>query len=84
MLELPEQKVFVDGRNDFYGPDLMTEFKKADNAAPGWDSVLAKYSVRWTILPATHRLNTVLALDAGWQRAYSDETTIIYSKTTSP
>ncbi len=80
MLALAERRVFVDGRNDFYGPALIEEFNKADDAAPGWDEVLRKYDVGWTILPVAHRLNALLALEAGWKRVYADDVVAIYSR----
>jgi len=81
MLCLPERKVFVDGRNDFYGPGLIGEFALANRAQPGWDNVLAKYDVGWTILPVKHPLNSILALlPQQWQEVYRDDVALIYSR----
>ena len=56
----------------------MKEFDEADQARPGWEQVFQKYRVDWTILPANHRLNRVLELHPAWERAYGDETTLIF------
>jgi hypothetical protein len=80
MLALPERKVFVDGRNDFYGEELVKDFKTADGPQPGWEAVFEKYNVGWTILPAKHALNTVLGLYPGWKVVYTDEVAAVRAR----
>ena len=80
MLELPERRVFVDGRNDFYGKELIDEFNTVDDVKPGWDSVFDKYRVGWTILPPNHGLNALLALQPDWRRVYVDDVAVIYGR----
>ena len=79
ILALPAHKVFVDGRNDFYGPELIQDFDTVNRAHPGWDEVLQKYKVDWTILPRAHPLNVLLALRKDWSLSYTDDVTAIYS-----
>ncbi|MEI6083650.1 MAG: hypothetical protein WCS70_05045 [Verrucomicrobiota bacterium] len=76
---LPERKVFIDGRNDFFGKELVGEFNTVDETKPGWEAVLQKYQVGWTILPVKHPLNSLLVL-SGWRPAYSDEVAIVYTR----
>lgn len=80
MLVLPERKVFVDGRNDFYGEALMKEFDEVDDVRPGWEGVLEKYGVGWTILPNKHALNSVLALRPYWKVVYTDEVAAVRAR----
>ena len=80
MLEVPERKVFIDGRNDFYGRELVEEFNAVDESKPHWERVLDKYNVGWTILPPKHPLNSLLALRPDWTRVYADDVTIIYAR----
>lgn len=77
---MPERKVFVDGRNDFYGSEFLDEFDKADDVKPGWETVFEKYHVGWTILPPKHPLNAMLALRADWKQTYTDEVAVVYGK----
>ena len=79
MLALPAHKVFVDGRNDFYGSELIQDFDTVNRAHPGWDDVLQKYKVGWTILPRAHPLNQLLALRKDWSLSYTDDVAAIYS-----
>ena len=78
MLELPGRRVFTDGRNDFYGKELIEEFNTVDDVKPGWDAVFEKYRVGWTILPPKHGLNALLALRPDWKRVYADDVAVIY------
>jgi len=80
MLYLPERKVFIDGRNDFYGEELLREFNQVDDVKPGWENVLEKYNVGWTILPCQHPLNAVLALRKDLRLVYRDEVAAIYCR----
>ena len=80
MWGLPERKVFIDGRNDFYGKELVEEFNTVDDVRPGWDTVLGKYRVGWTILPPKHGLNALLSLRTDWKRVYADDVTVIYTR----
>ena len=75
---LPERKVFIDGRIDFYGEQLIEEFNVVDEVRPGWESVLAKYNIGWTILPSHHRLNEFLR--TSWHTVYSDKVAVVLSR----
>ena len=33
----PQQKVFVDGRSDFYGPEIGNQFLQVMGGQPGWE-----------------------------------------------
>jgi hypothetical protein len=77
---LPECKVLIDGRNDFYGKQLVEEFSTVDGIKPGWDAVLEKYRVGWTILPPKHGLNALLALRTDWKQVHADNVAVIYAR----
>jgi hypothetical protein len=80
MQVLPEHKVFVDGRADFYGETLAKEFNDITMLHPNWLQVLEKYDVSWTLMPADHQLNVVLALIPEWKRVYADTVSVIYRR----
>jgi hypothetical protein len=77
---LPERKPFIDSRNDFYGLDLVRDFRIVDGPKPGWDAVFARYNVGWTILPVQHPLNRILELSPQWTRVYSNELTLVFAR----
>lgn len=77
---MPEYRVFIDGRNDFYGEPFLREFSEVFYLQPGWEGVLDKYGVGWTILPRAHALNNLLALSTNWHCIYTDQVAIVYSR----
>ena len=77
---LPEHKVFVDGRTDFYGETFIREFSDTTALHTNWTQMLQKYDVGWTLMPNDYRLNLALALLPGWNCAYSDEVATIYRR----
>jgi hypothetical protein len=80
ILYLPERKVFIDGRNDFYGEALLREFTDVNRLTPDWEKVFTKYHVGWTILPRGHPLNQLLVLRTDWSLAYADDVAAIYTR----
>ncbi len=81
LVALPEHKVFIDGRADFYGEEHVRDFDAIAALAPDWRKRLARHGIAWTLFPREHRLNSALALlPAEWERAYSDETATIYRR----
>lgn len=77
---LPEHKVFIDGRADFYGEQLAKDFSKVTSLKPGWPEPLDKYQIQWTLMPVDHRLREALALAPGWRPVYADGVAIIYRR----
>ncbi|NQU10685.1 hypothetical protein HQ590_07845 [bacterium] len=74
---LPEHRVFVDGRADFYGEDLVREFDDTTALRPNWRDPLVKYGVTWTLMPKDHRLNRAVA-ELGWKQVYEDDVAVIF------
>ena len=47
----PEHRVFVDGRADLYGDDLLRQFKTALQLRTGWRGVLDSWKVEAVLCP---------------------------------
>jgi hypothetical protein len=78
---LPGRQVFIDGRNDFYGVNLITEYWNVVHAQAGWETVLQRHDVGWTILPPHAPLNLALPAAGNWSCVYSDEVAMIWGRT---
>lgn len=74
----PQQRVFIDGQTDFYGEALTREYATVITATNGWENVLARYRVRWVLIPPDTPLARVLEDSSDWQQAWRDETAVIY------
>jgi hypothetical protein len=73
----PEYRVFVDGRADLYGDDLLRQFKTALQIRTGWRDVLDSWKVEAVLLPPSCALAQALLLDPNWHVAFSDSKAII-------
>src|SRR5262249_10162539 len=80
LLSMPEHKVFVDGRLDFFGESLFKDMDDLEHLGPGWQETLSRYEIDWTFLPTKHPINVALALVPHWKLAYSDELATIYRR----
>lgn len=76
----PEQRVFIDAQTDFYGEELTREYATVMYTEPGWEDVLEKYEVSWTIVPAQGPLIRALHEEHGWDVVYQDHTAAILHK----
>ena len=81
MWVMPERKVFVDGRTDFYGEAFIRNFLDLTELRPGWREKLDTCKVSWTLLTTDHPLTQALALAQNWRLAYSDSLATIYACT---
>jgi hypothetical protein len=77
----PEYRVFVDGRADLYGDELLRQFKTAVQLRTGWRGVLDNWKVETVVVPPSCALAQVLLLDGNWKAAFSDSKAIILVRT---
>ncbi len=63
----PDQKVFVDGRSDFYGPEVGNEFLAVVNGMPTWRTVMDKYGFDLVLMPANTAIVQLLRTDPAWR-----------------
>jgi hypothetical protein len=68
----PRERVFVDGRADLYGDDLIDQFKTAVELRRGWQKVLEEWGVEAVLIPTSGPLAQALALQADWVVRYRD------------
>lgn len=74
----PAYRVFVDGRTDLYGDELLSQYLKVRFAQPGFQEVLDQYGVNFVLTEAGGFTDNFLALSKGWRLAYSDHIAVIY------
>jgi hypothetical protein len=76
----PDYPVFVDGRTDLFGDELLDQYLQVRFARPGFQEVLDEYGVNFVLTEAGGFTDNFLALDDGWTRAYSDDVAVIYMR----
>ena len=75
----PDYQVFVDGRTDLYGDELLSQYLHVRFARSGFQEVLDEYGISFVLVEAGGFTDSFLALyDDEWTMAYSDEVAVIY------
>jgi hypothetical protein len=76
-----QTKVFLDGRSDFYGQDLLETYAQVMDVKPGWNAVLTQYNVRSVLISPDHALASALKLSPAWKQVYGDTVAEVFVRT---
>jgi len=74
----PNQKVFIDGRSDFYGPEFSLKYIDVLNGKWDWAATLAKHGVDAILLPVEAPMVSTLKASTGWKPVYDDHYSILF------
>lgn len=76
----PSTRVFIDGRADFYGSDILTDYARIARVAPGWDMLLLTYDVEAAIIPRNSDLAEALRQDPTWEEDFTGRIEAVFSR----
>jgi hypothetical protein len=79
----PKQKVFVDGRSDFYGPELGNPYLRLINGGPDWRDLVKKYDFNLVLLPKDLALVQLLETQPEWRVTAQDDKRILLARTSA-
>ena len=74
----PSQKVFVDGRSDFYGDDFEQKYIDILNVSDGWEKTLAQFGVDTILMPPNTPLTGALKESSRWRMVYDDGIAVVF------
>lgn len=77
----PKYRVFVDGRADLYGDDLLHQFETAAQVRAGWRQVLDRWKLQVVLVPLNSALAQALMLDPDWRVQYRDARAVVLVRT---
>ncbi len=80
----PANRVFLDGRSDFYGPDLGEAYLAVANVSRSWQSLLDKHHIEVLLLPRTSDLAAAAERDSSWQIIHFDTVSVILARRPQP
>jgi hypothetical protein len=80
----PRQRVFFDGRSDFFGPSLGGDYRKLMTGDRDWRELMDRYAFQLALLPRDWPLSWVLERDPEWRRVYADEAGVLYERVVPP
>ncbi len=73
---LPETKVFVDGRTDLFGDEIILDWLKLVSKDESYEELLQAYEIDWVFLEQDRPLIAGLE-EKGWRVLYEDELSMI-------
>jgi len=76
----PRQRVFFDGRSDFFGPVLGGDYRSLMSADRGWRELMSLYGFELALLPHDWPLSTVLEREPGWRLVYADRAGVLLAR----
>lgn len=76
----PRQKVYVDGRSDFYGEKVGQEYLHLMQGAYDWRSILDQRGFDVALLPVDWPLASMLKADRSWRVVEDDSKTILFQR----
>jgi hypothetical protein len=74
------RRVFLDGRNDLYGSELVRDYLTVMEALPGWQEVLRKHHISVMLVPSTSAISAALASSGTWKVSYRDDRAAIFER----
>jgi len=74
------QKVFVDGRSDFYGPEIGKDYLHLLNGGHNWEQLIDKYGFHFVVAPVDWPLNSLLKRDARWRLLEDNGKALVYER----
>jgi hypothetical protein len=77
----PANKVFIDGRSDFYGSIFNEKYLDVINVRYDWEKNLEQYHVNTILLPPTASLASTLKESRRWRPVYDDGVAIVFRAT---
>jgi hypothetical protein len=73
----PATPVFIDGRADLYGKELLDQFAKTYQLKDGWQQTLRDWKVETVVIPPDSALASGLRNSPGWAVRYEDKQAIV-------
>lgn len=75
----PESSVFVDGRTDLFGDEIISQWLTVVEGGDGWQDVLYGWDVG-VVLIEPDRPAAALLVETGWRQVYADSTAVILQR----
>jgi hypothetical protein len=77
----PEQRVFIDGRPDMYGPRIFNDYVTVAELLPGWRDILNRYDVGVILVDRDGPLAAELSRDPQWNQLFVGPVERVFART---
>lgn len=76
----PRQRVFLDGRHQYYGEKIVRDYLKLRSGDPAWKNLAAKYRFDLALCSPDTPLATLMKSDPQWRIVEDDGVAILFAK----
>jgi hypothetical protein len=76
--KLRDYPVFVDGRTDLYGDDLLDTYLRISSGDSGWENELDRYGVHLVLIEADSGLAMELAGSPNWNERFRNDLSVLF------
>jgi hypothetical protein len=73
----PRQRVFIDGRSDFYGDKVGADYLTILEGHAGWRETMERYRVNMVLVPPGTPLIELLSLNPSWRVTHRDSQAVL-------
>ena len=80
----PKNRVFVDGRSDFYGNDFEEKYIDVLKVKYGWEKTLGRFRIDTILLSPDAPLAGALKESSRWRVVYDDGVALVFRKNADP
>jgi len=76
----PNYRVFMDGRADVYGDELIEEFFRMHDGAKDWRDLLEHYRIESVVVSPNAAMASLLRDNKDWRNVFEDRQTVIFTR----
>jgi hypothetical protein len=76
----PQQRVFLDGRTNYYGPKILSEYSGLMDGQRTWKQILEQYRFDLILCSPDAALASLITLDPEWRTVDSDKKAVLFAK----
>ena len=74
----PKQRIFVDGRSDFFGKQMADEYMQVLNGRNGWDRTMRRYRFDAALVPPQSAIASLLRISPEWRLTDQDRQAALF------
>jgi hypothetical protein len=76
----PRQRVFLDGRTNYYGPKILSEYSGLMDGQRTWKEILNQYRFDLIMCSPDAALGSLIRLDPEWRTVEGDKQAVLFAK----
>jgi hypothetical protein len=76
----PQYHAFIDGRSDFYAPEIRDDYLSLMGAHWNWERLMDRYEFQAALLPLDWPLASLLKKHADWELIYDDGQALYFER----